>query len=120
MPRDHKAEYKRRVERGLARGLTRSQARGHARSGEAPLSSKKRLLDERLAKGRKEFLRTGNLSKAAKLSGVSEGRLRRDVVHNKIGQRKGRGWQLITREARVTTRGRERWIKVGFEAASLV
>src|SRR3954466_12155742 len=111
-PRNYSEEYQRRVERGLARGLTRSQARGHARSGEAPLRSTGRLADERLAKARKEFTRTGNLSKAAKLGGVAEERLRRDIVQNKLGQRKGRSWKPIIREVRVTTCGRERWIRV--------
>ena len=114
------SRYPRRIERGLAKGLTRSQARGHPRASEAPIKGPRAAIDPRLATGMKAFAKSRNVSKAAKEAGVSPERLRAFIRHNKIAERKGTRWQLINRQVRVITRGRERWIKVGFETASLV
>jgi hypothetical protein len=78
-PRDHKAEYARRIQKALKDGFTRTQARGHAKSDEAPISkrrSPKPLDDARLQRAIKDLRKNKKLSEAAKAARISPERLR--------------------------------------------
>ena len=110
--RDTKAEYARRKAKGAERGLSGPQMRGHARHDEAPVrptaaNASVRLLE----KGLKELHRTGNLTQAAKLAGVSTERLRRFLRRNEYAERAGKGWRITdTRrpQMRTFTEGEEK------------
>ena len=120
MPRDWSAEYKSRKERGLARGLSLSQTRGHARTGELPIRQAAARSAGRLHRGVKAFLKHGSITTAAKDASVSAERLRREVYEQRIAQREGRRVQRLVREISIISRGRQRSIKAGFDAASRV
>ncbi|SEE46428.1 hypothetical protein SAMN05444161_5847 [Rhizobiales bacterium GAS191] len=124
MARNYREEYRRRVDRALARGLSRSQARGHARSGEASIKRSGTKSDAKLEKALRTLRETNSQVFAAKNVGVSPERFRRFLREQSLAQREGRRWKftdLRPREVLVTSKGRERWIKVaGFERASLV
>ncbi|AWN40606.1 hypothetical protein DK389_08760 [Methylobacterium durans] len=74
----------------------------------------------RLRKGVRSFLKHGSITGAAKGAGVSAERLRRELYEQRIAQREGRRVSRLVREISIISRGRERTIKVGFEAASLI
>lgn len=48
MPRDHAAEYARRVERGIEQGFTRAQARGHPEESHLPSIRESRRAEREL------------------------------------------------------------------------
>lgn len=118
--RNYAEEYRRRIARGSAAGLSRSQARGHARSGETLVKQAAARDTARLRRGVKAFLKGGSITTAAKDAGVSAERLRREVYEQRIAQREGRRVQRLVREISIISQGRERTIKVGFDAASKV
>ena len=103
--RDTKAEYARRKARGAERGLSTSQMRGHARHNEAPVKPRPiSASSAALEAGLKELHKTGNLTKAANLSGVSSERLRRFVRENGYAERAGNGWRVTdTRRPQMRT-----------------
>lgn len=118
--RNYAEEYRRRIARGSAAGLSRSQARGHARSGEAPIKQAPARDTAHLRRGIKAFLKIGSITTAAKEAGISAERLRREVYEKRIAQREGRRVQRLVREISIISRGRERTIKLDFDAASMV
>jgi hypothetical protein len=122
-PRNHKAEYARRIANAKKRGLSRSQARGHARPGETPIrGSNVNRGDVSLEAALRALRLTGKQSAAAKEAGVSVERFRRFLRENKLATRTGRTW-LITdkapREMLVLSNGQARKMLLGQEQASL-
>jgi hypothetical protein len=85
-----------------------------------PVSRSKAAVARRTEQAVADFLETGSISGASRRRRVSRGRLRKVILANKIATRDGTGWRFVSREVLVATRGERRWIKVGFEAASLV
>ncbi|WP_336490664.1 hypothetical protein [Methylobacterium nigriterrae] len=74
----------------------------------------------RLQAALRHFLKHGKLAAAAQAAGVSAERLRRSVYEQKLAERQAGRLRRVVREALVTSRGRQRWIKAGFEAASRI
>ena len=123
MPRDYKAEYRRRIARGLKRGLSRTQARGHA----PPSRSAKKAppkADAKVDAAILEMNRGSSLTAAARSSHVSPERLRGFLVFYQLGERKGRRWLTDDNRVRrllVLTGGRFRVLAVaGYDQARLV
>jgi hypothetical protein len=124
-PRDHGAEYARRVQRLLAQGYTRSQARGHPKATEAPLSTRKSpkpLEEARLQHALKELRSKGSLSGAAKAARISPERLRAAALSKGAIEKKGRRWTVkadLPRRVLIYSEGREYTPTVGsFDEAS--
>lgn len=97
-PRDHKAEYARRLELGRKRGYSRARARGHS-----PLRKKKpkresEELKERLELAFALFRESKNLSKSAKTSKVSTERFRLFLRENSLARKRNGQWRLLTDE----------------------
>ena len=122
-PRDHKAEYQRRVAAAFARGFSRAQARGHARPGEALLRPGKANDAGRVEAAYKDMRRTGSLTRAAKANGIAPERLRREIRDKGLAERSGRTWTFTDnrpREMMVLTGGEAVRVKVaGYDQASL-
>lgn len=118
MPRDTRAEYRRRIELGLERGLTRSQARGHARAGE--MSTRPRDdADRGMRAARDHFLKHGEFAAAAKAGGISQERLRRDLRERKLVEQQGGRLHPIVRTMLTYSRGRLLKLKLDEPNASL-
>lgn len=125
-PRDHKAEYARRLARAFARGLSRPQARGHARAGEAPFRPKPATGGEiaaDLQEALKSLRQTGTITQAAKAAQVSPERLRRFLRENELIKKEGRRWRVTDKliwDVEVTSRGSTYPIRINrFDQASL-
>jgi hypothetical protein len=101
-PRDHKADYRRRIERALKLGLSRSQGRGHPRSGEKYVSAGARpAVDGKLEKALRRLRRPGGtLSEAAKSESVSRERLSRYIKLVAGARRERRKWLFDDRRVR--------------------
>ena len=128
-PRNHKAEYQRRIARGQSRGLSRSQARGHPRVKERPVSAKKarqnQKYDVQLEQGLKLMRGGSNLTKAARSIRVSRERLRRYIAQTGVVRRKGNRWIFRTDKRRrrllIISGGHEFPITVtGYEVSSKI
>jgi hypothetical protein len=125
--RDYEAEYRRRLERGYFRGLSRAQARGHPEVGR-PYASGRRLVpryDAVLEEGVKELRNGATLSRAARLAGVPEERLRRYVNGIGVATRERGRWRIgVDRRPRVVVfYSRRRAIEIvvpGYEEAAQV
>ena len=125
MPRDYKAEYRRRIARGLKRGLTRAQARGHSkpatRRAEKATPPK---ADHKLNAAILEMNRGRSLTAAARFSHISPERLRAFLAFYELGDREGRRWVLQDERPRrilVMTNGSFRVVTVaGYLPARLV
>ena len=85
-----------------------------------PVSRSKAAVARRTEKAVADFLETGSITGASRRRHVSRGRLRKIILDNRIATREGTGWRFVNREVLVATGGQRRWIKVGFQAASLV
>ncbi len=125
-PRDHQAEYARRIARGLAKGLSRSQARGHSRPGEtaARVKSLRPISDERMQTALQALRKEKSLTKAAKSVGISPERLRRYANEKGAIEKTGRRWRIrsnLPRRMKLFSNGRELYVVLSdFDSASIV
>ena len=124
--RDHKADYQRRIARAEAKGLSRSQARGHARVGEVsarPHPLPPRQPGSQFEVALKSLRRTGSLSAAAKIAGISSERFRRELGIRGLAERAGRRWRVTDADPRhmtvYTTDGAKDLYLGGIEPTSL-
>lgn len=93
-PRNHKAEYARRIARGSARGLSRSQARGHPKVAETPVWSARRSLeDARIQIALRTLRQERTFAAAAKAAKVSPERLRKYAIERGLIEKAGRRWR---------------------------
>ena len=111
--RSNKAKHKRRIARATSRGLPRSQARGHAKVRQA--KARPPTDDPRIEAAIRAMNRGQSLTAAARAAHLSRRRLRKFLVQQRLGKRKGRRW--ITkdnrlREVPVMTGGRTKKITV--------
>ena len=124
MPRNYKAEYRRRIARGRARGLSRSQARGHPKAKEQSIKAASSIADDKIDAAILDMHHGESLSAAARSSHISAERLSRFLAQGRLAKLRGRRWIMSDdrpRRVPVMTGGRQRSITVqGFDEASLV
>ena len=122
--RNYRAEYRRRIARGLIRGLSRSQARGHPTAKERSVRQKPVVSDESLASAILGMNQGQSLTIAARDSHVSSDRLRRFLLQQRLGRKKGARWAIRDKRNRrvpVWTAGQQKTITVpDFATASVV
>ena len=94
-PRDHKAEYARRIELGLKRGHSKARARGHRPATRDAGPPRDTPATKRLEFAYDEFRESRNLSKSAKAARVSSERFRLYLRANKLVRKRGGHWSLL-------------------------